>query len=78
MDDMAWAVFSQECHMGSAPGRPGYGASPSPEPQQFPRVFIDHAVAAGAAVEVQPPNKANAPADAGIIKRTRRNNNGRA
>lgn len=72
MEDMAWAIFTNECNLSGALRRPpsaiGFGAKPSSEPQQFPRDFIDYAVRAGAAKEVDAPAKDGAPASAGVVK----------
>lgn len=46
------AIFTREFHW-SRPNSPlGFGARPSPEPQTFPRDFIDAAIRAGAAQAV--------------------------
>lgn len=71
-EKMAWAVFKKECNLSGALRNPpsviGFAAKPSPEPQQFPRDFIDYAVAARRAEEVPSPGKGNAPASAGVVK----------
>jgi len=47
------AIFTREFHW-SRPRSPlGFGARPSPEPQTFPRDFIEAAVKAGAATRVR-------------------------
>lgn len=53
------AIFTREFHYTrSAPPRLGWGATPSPEPQLFPREFIQAAVRAGAATLVPTRRKA--------------------
>lgn len=75
-DDMAWAIFTKECHLSGNDRTPksrfGFGAFANIQPQQFPREFIDYAVARGAAEEVPSPSKQEAPANAGIEKRARK------
>jgi hypothetical protein len=54
---MAKAIFDREFHYSSRTRNAGWSASPSPDPQTFPREFIDAAVSAGAATEVKPTRK---------------------
>ena len=57
---MAWAIFHRTIHMNGAQRSPrskvGFMASPAPVPQEFPRDFIDFAVAKGAAERVPSPS----------------------
>lgn len=57
---MAKAIFEREFHYSSRTKNAGWSARPSPDPQTFPREFIDAAVKAGAATEVKPTRKGNA------------------
>lgn len=54
---MAEAIFEREFDYSSRAENAGWAAKPSPEPQTFPREFIDAAVKAGAATEVKPTTK---------------------
>lgn len=56
---MAKAIFHRDFNW-SRPKGLGFGAKAGPQPQSFPRDFIDRAVAAGAATEV--PQKRTKPA----------------
>ena len=49
---MTKAVFTAEFHWGREKSNIGFAAYPKPEPQTFPRDFIDAAIAAGAAKKV--------------------------
>lgn len=51
---MAKAIFTGEFHYSSRKTNAGWSAFPKPDPQSFPREFIDAAVAAGRATEVLP------------------------
>lgn len=51
---MAKAIFTGEFHYSSRKTYVGWSAYPKPEPQHFPREFIDAAVKAGRATEVLP------------------------
>lgn len=68
---MAWAIFFRTIHMNGAHREPkskvGFSANPSPSPQEFPRDFIDYAVARGAAERVPSPTST----DARALKRKR-------
>ncbi|SMO78861.1 hypothetical protein [Paracoccus laeviglucosivorans] len=51
---MAKAIFTEEFHFTSMKRNAGWSAYPKPEPQYYPREFIDAAVKAGRATEVKP------------------------
>lgn len=51
---MAKAIFTGEFHYSSRKSNAGWSASAEPDPQYFPREFIDAAVKAGRATEVLP------------------------
>lgn len=54
-DAITKAIFLREFHW-SRPNSPlGFGARPSPEPQSFPRDFIEAAIKAGAAIPAPKP-----------------------
>lgn len=54
-DALTKAIFTREFHW-SRPRSPlGYGAKASPDPQTFPRDFIEAAIKAGAAIPVAKP-----------------------
>lgn len=71
MDDMAWMIVTvdHDCNWSRPKSIYSFNAKPSPEPQQRPRDFVDYCVTMGWAEEVSSPNKADAPADAGVVKR---------
>lgn len=52
---MAWAVFHAEVNWSRPKCKFGFRALPKPEPQQFPRDFIEYAVAIGRATKVRAP-----------------------
>lgn len=49
---MAKAIFHKAIGYTPIPGKVGFHAEPSNEPQSFPEVFVAYAVAAGAATRV--------------------------
>ena len=52
---MAWAVFKKATHWSRPKSKFGFAAKPAPEPQRFPRDFIEHAVSIGHAQSVPTP-----------------------
>lgn len=62
---MAKAIFEREFHYSSRTTNAGWSAEPSPDPQTFPREFIDAAVNAGAVTEVKPTRKGNSTKETG-------------
>ena len=60
--DMAWAIFTRRINWTRPKSPHTFEAYPSENPQSKPRDFIDAAVALGAAVEVSPPDSAEAKA----------------
>lgn len=57
---MAWMVVKKECNWSRPNSRFSFNAKPSNRPQRWPRAFVDYCVNAGLAVELKPPNKAEA------------------
>lgn len=60
--DMARAIFTKDFHYTSRQRNAGWSARTAPDPQSFPREFIDAAVAAGCA-EIAPPKRRAKTAD---------------
>lgn len=54
---MAWMIVYQECNYSRPKSKFSFNAKPKPEPQSWPRDFVDYAVSIGRAVRVKAPRR---------------------
>lgn len=54
---MAWMLVLEEVNWSRPKCKFSFNAKPRPEPQCFPRDFVEYAVSIGRAVKVPPPKR---------------------
>lgn len=54
---MAWMIVHQEVNFSRPKSKFSFSAKPKPEPQSWPRDFVEYAVSIGRATEVRPPRR---------------------